>query len=423
MQRFSFNIRNGASWAAVAMAAMATAACGLAKQVEPPLMGPSGLGRQVLVTASPDQLPRDSSSQSVVTVEVRDATGKGVAGQIVSVGVTTGATVSQSQVTTGGDGKATFAVVAPSVQAIIPNNQLIVSAVPVGGDFNNAVQGTATIALLGVSNSTAPTAAFTVAPVAPELNQLATFDATTSKDEGANCGSQCTYAWNFDDGTTASGMIVTHSFSAVRSYSVSLTVTDSTGLTSTIRQLVSPTAPAAPTVVLSVSPATPVVGQQAVFKAVGTPAQNHSIVSYDWDFGDGTRVTTTTSSVTHTFNARGIYNVVVTVTDDVGQKGHATAQYDLSTGVPTGINAKFFQTGSLVHGNTTIFNANESTPSNGASITNYHWDFGDVIGNEEDDSTPITSHIFAAAGTYQVQLTITDSSGRTSIFRLAVTIT
>ena len=421
MQRF--NIRQGASWVAVAMVAMATAACGLDKQAEPALIGPSGLGRQVLVTASPDQLPRDRSSQSVITVEVRDATGKGVAGQLVSVGVTAGAQVSQPQVTTGADGKASFAVLAPGPQDIIPNNVLQVFAVPIGGDFNNAVEGDAFIALLGVSNSTAPTAAFTITPTAPELNQLVTFDATTSKDEGANCGSACTYSWNFDDGTTASGVIATHSFSAVRTYSVALTVTDATGLTSTVRQIVTPTAPAAPTVALSVSPATPVVGQQAVFKALGTPAQNHAIVSYDWDFGDGTRTTTSTGTITHTFNNRGIYNVVVTVTDDVGQKGHATAQYDLSTGVPTGINAKFFQTGSTVHGNATIFNANESTPSNGASIKNYHWNFGDAIGNEEDDTDPITSHVFAAAGTYQVQLTITDSSGRTSIFRLPVTIT
>src|SRR4051812_48091680 len=116
-------LRRGAC-AAVCLAAVAATACSLDNQALPALIGPSGLGRQVIVTASPDQLPRDSASQSIVTVEVRDALGKGVAGTIVSVGATAGATVSQTQITTSGDGKAVFSVVAPSQTAIIPNNQI-----------------------------------------------------------------------------------------------------------------------------------------------------------------------------------------------------------------------------------------------------------------------------------------------------------
>src|SRR5690242_7150750 len=129
-------LRRGA-WAVVALTAIATSACSLDNQKAPSLIGPSGLGKQVIVTASPDQLPRDATSQSVITVEVRDASGKGIPGTIVSVGATTGALVTQHQVTTSGDGKATFAVVAPGPQDIIPNNTIVVTATPVGGDFDN----------------------------------------------------------------------------------------------------------------------------------------------------------------------------------------------------------------------------------------------------------------------------------------------
>jgi PKD repeat protein len=414
-------LRRGA-WAVVCVAAIATSACSLDKQTQPPLIGPSGLGKQVILTASPDQLPRDARSQSVITVELRDASGKGIPGAVVSVGATPGANVSQSQVTTGGDGKAQFAVVAPGPQDIIPNNTIVVGAVPVGANFDNAVAGTVSIALLGVSNSTAPTAAFTVTPLAPELNQIATFDASSSQDEGGKCANECSYAWNFDDGTTASGMIVTHSFSVARSYSVALTVTDATGLTSTLRQLVTPISPPAPTVVMSVSPAIPVVDQTAVFKAVGTPAPNHSIVKYDWDFGDGVKVSSTSATTTHTYTARGIYNAVVSVTDDIGQQGHDTKQFNLTSGVPSGINATFFVSPNPPGlGAVGQYNANESTPSNGATITNYHWIWGD--GTPDDDtSNAIITHTFAAKGTYRVQLTITDSAGRTSQTRLDIPI-
>jgi len=64
--------------------------------------------------------------------------GPASAGQIVTLGVSTGASLSQSQVTTGADGKASFAVVAPSSTAVIANNTVVVTAV-VGGNSDSAV--------------------------------------------------------------------------------------------------------------------------------------------------------------------------------------------------------------------------------------------------------------------------------------------
>ena len=42
------------------------------------------------------------------------------------------------------------------------------------------------------------------------------------------------------------------------------------------------------------------------------------IVSWDWDFGDGTSTTTNTGIVNHTFNDPGIYDVYLTITNDMG---------------------------------------------------------------------------------------------------------
>lgn len=46
-------------------------------------------------------------------------------------------------------------------------------------------------------------------------------------------GSLVSYSWNFGDGTTGTGLAVSHTYTAVGTYQVSLTVTDNQGLTNT----------------------------------------------------------------------------------------------------------------------------------------------------------------------------------------------
>ena len=407
----------------VPIVAAVTTACGLDSQAPPPLIGPSGLGSSVSLTASPDQLPRDGSSQSILTVTSRDPDNRPRAGQRLTV-VVVGGTPSQESVTTNSDGRATFAVTAPAQNVIVPGNQIVVAVTPVGENADNALPRRVSIALMGVSNSTAPAPAFTVAPQNPEINQVATFDATTTTDEGAQCLDNCSYAWNFDDGTTATGRVVTHSFTVARAYNVELTVTDAAGLVVAIRQLVTPSMPAEPTVTLNVSPNPPVVNQQATFNAVGTAAVNHQVVRYEWNFGDGSNTTTVGGNVAHTYTARGIYSATVRAIDDLGRAGSASLQLNLTTGVPTGINATFYFTPTNSSGSgfanvTTYFHAENSTPSNGATISTYKWDWGD--GSTDETSDSIITHSFGNGGRrYVVQLTIVDSQGRTALTRQTV---
>jgi|GEM_PF-6438472 len=56
-----------------------------------------------------------------------------------------------------------------------------------------------------------------------------TFDASSSYDPD---GFIVSYSWNFGDGSTASGQTVTHTYSSAGTYTVTLTVTDNEGLTS-----------------------------------------------------------------------------------------------------------------------------------------------------------------------------------------------
>src|SRR5437764_12566260 len=111
-------LRARVKWIAVAVAAVLTTACGLEKQTEPSLIGPADLGLSIRLTATPDQLPRDGSSQSVVTVLARDPNNRAIVGQRLILGLGTnsaaGAALSQTEVTTNSEGTATFTVSAPS---------------------------------------------------------------------------------------------------------------------------------------------------------------------------------------------------------------------------------------------------------------------------------------------------------------------
>ena len=80
-----------------------------------------------------------------------------------------------------------------------------------------------------------PIAKFDISNVTPALNEPVTFDASSSSDAE---GPIVSYEWDFRDGTTATGVRVTHSFSQVDDYNVILTVKDSAGNTDTKKKRV-----------------------------------------------------------------------------------------------------------------------------------------------------------------------------------------
>ena len=89
----------------------------------------------------------------------------------------------------------------------------------------------------------APTAEFAVNGLPAKANQTVTFDASASSDSD---GTIMAYAWDFGDGTTASGVNASHAYAAVGNYTVSLTVTDNDAAinnTTTLVEIVSCIAP------------------------------------------------------------------------------------------------------------------------------------------------------------------------------------
>jgi PKD repeat protein len=405
---------------AFACATLSTAACGLDNQDLPTLSGPSGLGLAITMAAVPDQLPRDGSSQSVVTLTARDPQGKSIAGQRLSlslgINAPQGASLALTEVTTGSGGHATFIVTAPTTGSV---GDIMILATPVGGDANNATARSISIAAIPRNNSAPqfPSPAFTVScanatvnaacTTDPEVGDIVTFNASGVTDEGVVCNS-CTFRWNFGGEGTATGQIVTHAFTSGGVYVVTLAVTDAGGITATAQRNSNVSVPGPATV--DFTPPAPIAGQTATFVSTSVAAPNHRIVSYTWTWGDGTTQTTAATSIQHTYDQAGTYPVTLSVKDDLGQTANVTKAVIVTTGlVPTFTRSP---AGTVGVGQTVSFDGSTSVSNTGTQIVTYLFDFGD--GETQSSAFPTAKHEYAQTGTYTVKLTITDVNGRSA---------
>jgi len=142
----------------------------------------------------------------------------------------------------------------------------------------------------------------------------------------SNGSSPYTYLWNFDGGATDSteqnpGSIT---FSTAGTYTVTLTVTDSSGST------------AEASVIVTVEPSTAFIGsitspsgnttispgQSVNFQS--TVSNGTSPYTFEWDFGGGATNSTVENPGLIIFNTAGTYTVTLTVTDGSGEQTHAS---------------------------------------------------------------------------------------------------
>ncbi len=135
------------------------------------------------------------------------------------------------------------------------------------------------------------------------------------------------------------------------------------------------------------------------------------IVSWHWDFGDGT--TSNERNPKHTYEKSGVYNVTLTVTDKAGANSSITKQVAVANTPPV---ANFtWQPQQPLSFTLVTFNASESYDADG-NIANYTWDFGDgSVGYGK-----IVTHKYAKSGIYTVLLKIRDDEGEEGIIEKEV---
>ncbi|OFW21801.1 MAG: hypothetical protein A3H97_07955 [Acidobacteria bacterium RIFCSPLOWO2_02_FULL_65_29] len=426
--------------------ALAGAACTVNSTDVPSLTGPSEMALSFLVNATPDSITQDGVSQSSIVVTVKNASGQAAAGVAFRLDMLVGGTpvdygrLSGKTVVTGSDGRATAVYTAPPPVAAggdtgycspsifspyLPGTCVTISATPIGTGFFAGVNSqTVEIHLvpLGVILPPAdtPTASFVVTPTPVIANVATNFDASSS------CGGQVTngscssgnvivsYQWGFGDGATATGKGTSHVFTSAGTYTVSLTVTNDGGKSASSTQSVSVGASASPSANFVFSPSSPVVNQQIQFNAATSQAApGRTLVRWDWNWGDGESGTGQTQD--HDYTAAGIYNVVLTVFDDTGNRGTVTRTVTVGAGNPVA-SLVVSKTGGL----SISADARGSSAASGATIATYSYSWGDTTSTSPGLS--VQPKIYGAGGTYTITLTVVDNFGRASTANQNVTV-
>ncbi len=256
---------------------------------------------------------------------------------------------------------------------------------------------------------------FTYSPLHPTINDTVTFDASGSYEIN---GGTLSYLWDLgDDIWTVFDPITTHVYVMPGTYTVSLTVadTDGHGLEDTVYDLliVEPWQPQPnlPVAIFHYSPALPLVNQTVTFDASYSYDPNGPIVSYSWDFGDGTNQTSANPVTTHIYAMNGTYTVSLTVTDNDGLEDTVMDLLYVESEQPEPsppIAIFHYSPPWPLANQTVVFDASYSYDPDGF-ITVYLWDFGD--GTVDNGTNPITTHVYAELGTYLITLTIVDNDG------------
>jgi gliding motility-associated-like protein len=138
-----------------------------------------------------------------------------------------------------------------------------------------------------------------------------------------------------------------------------------------------------------------------------TSKQNGStpIVEWDWNFGDGSPVYTTTqdTALSHTyFNNSYVrfYTVSLTIKDAIGCAAQATYNSYIKAYQPK---AAFYSYDTLKCGSTSIFVYNNSSAYNAS----YQWNFGDGATSAGYNGT----HTYSTNGQYDIKLVVKDENG------------
>jgi chitodextrinase len=319
--------------AAVLLSGLLAAACTMKTEEAPELSGPSEFGTSISITVTPDILQQDGASQSVIAVTARGPNGQLLSGVALRAEIMVGGTLadfgmlSTRNLVTGSDGRATLTYTAPASQPFAVDEFTIVeiAVTPVGTDFGNSAMRIASLRLVPRGVIVPPAGLqprFTFTPGAPADNQVVLFDATTSQAPANN--PIATYSWDFGDGSAATGATVSHAFDEPGTYIVRLTIADRIGRTAETSQTINVNPGASPTARFAISPSPATVNLPVhVNASASTPAPGRQIVSYSWDFGDGS-AKASGPQASHTYTRAGSYGITLVVTDDVGRTGVLT---------------------------------------------------------------------------------------------------
>ena len=281
--------------------------------------------------------------------------------------------------------------------------------------------GRTTTSITVTVDDRAPAAALSVTPGSGDAPLRVTADASASTDDGDGFPI-ASYRFDFGDGTAAvgpqAGATAPHTYAQAGDYTVTVTVTDTAGLSSKATSGVHVTAPAGdgpPAAALTLSPDAGNAPLDVTADASGsTDDDGTPIATYAFDFGDGTKTGPQSgATASHRYPAAGLYTVKVTVTDTIGQSSTTSAPLVVrAPDAPPAAALKVTPSSGSPPLAVTA-DASASTDGDATPIASYSFDFGDGSAPVGPQSGATAPHTYSVAGTYTVRVTVTDTGGLT----------
>ncbi len=226
--------------------------------------------------------------------------------------------------------------------------------------------------------------------------QSLSFSATAS-DPGIN--DVLSFAWDFGDGNSATGLSASHAYVDDGAYWVTFTADDGDGGLTEEAHWVTVTN-VAPTVDVPVVASTVNEGDIVSLSATATDPGG-DVVSWTWDFGDGTPGSSG-NPVSHTWADEGSYTVVATANDGDEGLGSNSTTVEVQN-VPPSITSLALP--DAEEGSPVLLSAVVTDP--GADALTVSWDLGD--GATATGSS--VTHTYADQGTYTINAEVTDGDG------------
>ena len=248
------------------------------------------------------------------------------------------------------------------------------------------------LALLGFTGKAQLNPQFTATPTSGCSPLVVSFTDQTT-------GNPTQWKWDLGNGITSFLQNPSTTYFIPGIYTVKLVVENGTGTDSIIKtQYI--TIYENPVVDFNASPRSGCFPLPVHFTDLSTSASG-TITQWQWDFGDGTFGNT--QNPVHTYTAAGNYNVSLVVTSNHGCFKSLTKTQFVQ--IANGATANF--SNSIPNSCTPPVNINFQNLSTGTGVLTYQWNFGD--GGTSVQTAP--SHNYTTAGSYTVQLIVTNSTG------------
>ena len=219
----------------------------------------------------------------------------------------------------------------------------------------------------------------------------------TNTTTNPTLGTIASWFWDFGDGTPPNTSIwsPSHLYAFAGDYTVTLVTYSSNGCADTLKDTITIFMPHAYFGFADVC-----LNQVMNFSDLSSVTGGGTITSWTWDFGDASPANTN-QNPSYTYTNAGTYTVTLIATSDIGCKdtiSKSAVVHDLP-------NAEFLKT-NVCDGSYAQFN-DISTILSPDLIQGWSWTFGD--GTTVNNQT--TSHLYAALGSYQVQLLAVSNFG------------